>query len=298
MFTVDGRPVDGMLFAGGATQTLVYYNHILDIEKKCEVPSIVPHLGIQVIGARSGGVFAAVAVAAGLDHAHMNLGEGTGQLFEPNIGNIFTHWSLGEGDRLKAYVKSFLELNHMDGMTVGDIESKHNTKLLIHAKNVSTGQDVMFPPDTPLELAMTATCSISVIFPPVEYKGHLYVDCCFLGGREGVRQAMLELCSHNMITMGYKNSREMTPTSVHQYFWKLLKIALVDGSPHHPREIMVQHEMLDLGSSLQFETKLAQVMLRKLHLSFNILDRVDFQRKKTAPMGDVDEDPECDCSRT
>lgn len=128
--------------------------------------------------------------------------------------NFFEKFGLQDGERVKLLFIKFLEckLDRKD-ITFKELFDLTNKKLIIVGTNLSQGKEATFSvdhtPDFSIILALRISCSIPIIFTPIEYNNELYVD----GGI--VNNFPINYCSRKS-TIGFyvKNCNNNSITSV------------------------------------------------------------------------------------
>lgn len=269
---VDGHLIDAWLFTGGASQVLFQTNFVRAAEVVCGVPAIVPHLGIRAIGGRSAGACLAVMAAMGTPSRDMRLHHAA-RVFAPDVRNLPRSWSLDDGALLRGFIAEFIESLGLTGKTIADAEAKHGVRLFVHCLSASDGP-VVLPSNTPLELALVATCSIFGAFPPVRIGEHLMLDVCCIAGRDSLLAEMRQAGCARILTTGFATMSAPTPASALSFAKAVLMHIMRDSQGCCAQEILLQHAYIETGSTFSLNADDARHLLSR-HWDAMVRERDD-----------------------
>lgn len=238
---------DGIFFGGGASQCLMQINTVKAMELACNVSSVVPHLSINAVGARSAGCFVALAVAMGIDSQTFieRMSHIKRNLFSPDVRNLAKPgvWAMDSGILLREFVNTYLEhvlrLENYACATIADIERVHGVRVFIQAVDVCSQESIVMPSRAMVLDCIMAACAIPIVFAPVPFEGKLLIDAGFTS-RGHIIKVMRSLCE-NVCSVGYAPSGAAVerPTSAMAFYTMLLAVlvasdskARVDGEVH------------------------------------------------------------------
>jgi hypothetical protein len=222
-------------------------NVLKAMELGCGVPALVPNLHIKAIGTRSAGTFIGAALALGfsshdivtaLSKLHVNL-------FRPDVRNLVLKnvWALDDGAHLTKFCEDFVTqaLRLPISATLADIEAVHGVRLFVQVSDLDNKRSLTLPASTQLSVAMRATCSIGLIFSPVEVENVLCADACMMFGRDNLVNDMTrEVCAHHVASIGYSVGKPSRPKTLTDFYSTLLSlIVITDASSCSPREVSV-----------------------------------------------------------
>lgn len=182
-----------------------------------------------------------------------------------DILNLFNNYGISNNIKFKRLISIFIRIKAKESdITFKRLYEMYNKELNIIATNLETCNETIFnyknTPDILIVDAITASCSVPLIFEPVKIENTLYVDgllcnnfpCNLVENKDKTIGVMLGLLGDNPFA-------EKKIDSIYDYIYRIFQTVVIKS--HTDVEILIKYENeidieLDPSFNISYENKL------------------------------------------